>query len=284
MRGDIVMKDPSLARVRDLIWRTPMERELLDGRALGCGSVGGANASFRSGFGEDDFYTAIHFGDNNAYHGHADMGTFVAEWKKRRFICDLGQDNYNVKGDYRNTYRYRAEGHNTLVINLSTGRDQEQFAECLINRFNDGTVGEAYAVCDMSAAYFGKQVIRGMRMTEDHKWAIIRDEFVLNDGDVGYWFAHTKADVELVNENKGAVLTIDGESLYLAILGEGEFEVKAAEHMCKEIYLPDQYDNSGFRKLAVKFDKTGSLAVAITPMYDGKLPNELPCDKEIASW
>ena len=284
MRGDVVIENPSLARVRDIIWRKPMERKLLGGRALACGSVGGANASFRSGFMKDDFYTAIHFGDNNAYHGHADMGTFVAEWRGRRFVADLGQDNYNVQGDYRNTYRYRAEGHNTLVINPSTGRDQEQFSECLIERFNDGTDGEAYAVCDMSAAYFGKHVVRGMRMTEDNKWAILRDEFTLDEGDVGYWFAHTKADIDIVNCGKGAVLTIDGESLYLAILGEGEFEARAAEHMCKEIYLPDQYDNSDYRKLSVRFDKSGSLSVAITPMYDGKVPTELPCDKEISAW
>ena len=284
MRGDIVTKDPSLARVRDLIWRTPMERKLLDGRALGCGSVGGANASFRSGFDEDDFYTAIHFGDNNAYHGHADMGTFVAEWKKRRFLSDLGQDNYNVKGNYHNTYRYRAEGHNTLVINPSAGPDQELNSFCLIDRFNDGTEGEAYAVCDISAAYFGKKVVRGMRMTADKKWSIVRDEFTLDEGDVGYWFAHTKADIELVNGGKGAVLTMDGESLYLAILGEGVFENRAAEVMCKEIYLPDQYDNSAYRKLAVKFDKSGSLAVAIAPMYDGKIPTELPENNKIADW
>ena len=284
MRADIVIENPSFARVRDIIWRTPMERKLLDGRALACGSVGGANASFRSGFSVDDFYTAIHFGDNNAYHGHADMGTFVAEWKKRRFLSDLGQDNYNVKGDYRNTYRYRAEGHNTLVINPSTGRDQEQFSECLIERFNDGTYGEAYAVCDMSAAYFGKRVVRGMRMTKDLRWSVVRDEFTLDEGDFGYWFAHTKADIDIVNGGKGAVLTMDGESLYLAILGEGEFEVKPAAHLCESLYLPDQYDNSDYRKLSVRFDKSGSISVAITPMYGGEIPEELPEDKAIAEW
>ena len=93
-----------------------------------------------------------------------------------------------------------------------------------------------------------------------------------------------RADVEIVNSGKGAVLTMDGESLYLALLGEGVFEVKAAEHMCKEIYLPDQYDNSNYRKLVVEFNKSGSIAVAITPMFDGKIPAILPTDKAISEW
>ena len=100
MRKEEILRDPSLAGACDLFWYIPTESVGLEGRPMGFGSVGGDNASFRSGFDRDDFYAAIHFGDNDAYHGHADMGNFVVEWKQRRFLCDLGQDNYNV-ANYR---------------------------------------------------------------------------------------------------------------------------------------------------------------------------------------
>lgn len=284
MRADEIRKNPSIAGARDLFWYVPTERVGLDAVPLGFGSVGGDNASFRRGFDENDFYAAIHFGDNNAYHGHADMGTFVVEWNKKRFICDLGQDNYNVKGSYRFTYRYRAEGHNTLVINPSDGPDQEQMSSCYVSRFSDGTDGEAYAISDMSDAYFGKRVVRGMRMTEDKKWVIVRDEISIDSSDAGYWFAHTRADVELLDGGKAATLTIDGDRIYMAILSGGEFEVMPAKHLYEGHYLPDQYDNSEFKKLAIRFTGSKDISVAITTVDDGVLPISLPTDKSIGLW
>lgn len=284
MRADEIRKDPSIARVRDAFWYLPTERVGLENHPAGFGSVGGANASFRSGFCENDFYAAIHFGDNDAYHGHADMGTFVVEWNKKRFICDLGQDNYNVKGSYRLAYRYRAEGHNTLVINPSEGPDQKQVSVCNISRFSDGTNGDAYAVTDMTDAYFGKSVLRGMRMTADRKWVIVRDEINIDSSDVGYWFAHTKASVEILDGGKTATLEIDGDKLYLTVLSGGRFEFMPAKHLCEKIVQPDQYDNSEFGKLAIRFMGSTDISVAITTVNGGILPTELPEDKSIELW
>ena len=283
MRAEVIEKDPSIARVRDLIWYVPTEHVSLEGRPMGFGSVGGDNAAFRSGFGEDDFYAAIHFGANDAYHGHADMGTFIAEWKKKRFLCDLGQDNYNVK-NYRHAYRYRAEGHNTLVINPGEGPDQELHSVCTVERFSDGSNGHGYAVSDISAAYFGKKVVRGMRMTEDKKWVIVRDEFSISDDDKGLWFAHTRADITIIKEGKGAILADGGDKMYLAILGEGSFDIMPAEQMLEGHRQIDQFDNSSYRKLVIGFSGEGSVSVAITPLYDGEVPSVLPDDISISEW
>ena len=283
MRKEELIKDPSRASVCDLLWYVPTESVGLEGRALGFGSVGGDNASFRAGFGVDDFYAAIHFGDNDAYHGHADMGNFVVEWKKQRFLCDLGQDNYNV-GRYRIAYRYRAEGHNTIVINPGEGMDQEQRSVCHVDRFSDGTDGEAYAISDVSAAYFGKNAFRGMRMTEVHKWVVVRDELKLDEGDFGYWFAHTRGNVTVLNDGKRAEIELGGEKLCLVILGEGSFEVMEAKHLFEGHYQPDQRDNSEVRKLAIRFFGSTDISVAIAPMEDGKAPEVLPVDKPFSQW
>ena len=284
MRKEEILRDPSLAGACDLFWYIPTESVGLDGRPMGFGSVGGDNASFRTGFDVDDLYAAIHFGDNDAYHGHADMGNFVVEWKQKRFLCDLGQDNYNVK-NYRIAYRYRAEGHNTLVINPDDGADQVLSSICHVDRFNDGADGDAYAISDMSAAYAGdKQVVRGMRMTADKKWIIVRDEMKLDEGDVGYWFAHTRGKINVSDDGKSATIEMDGEKLYFALLGDGVFEVMEAKHLYDGHYQHDQRDNSDVTKLTVRFSGSTDLSVAITPMEGGVAPTELPLDKALAEW
>jgi hypothetical protein len=284
MRKEEIIKDPSIARVRDLFWYVPTESVKLDGMALGFGSVGGDNASFRSGFDVDDLYAAIHFGDNDAYHAHLDMGSFVVEWKKQRFLCDLGQDNYNVK-KYAHAYRYRAEGHNTLVINPGEGLDQERCSICKVDRFSDGTDGAAYAISDISATYPGKGVMRGMMMTEDKKWIIVRDELKLDSLDTGWWFAHTRGTVTVLEDGKSAVIEQQGEKMYLAILGDGCFTVMEAKHLFDGHYQQDQYDNSEYRKLAIAFDGSRTeITVAITPMQNGEIPTTLPKVKALSEW
>jgi len=284
MRKEAVIADPTRARVRDLFWYVPTESVGLQNVTLGFGSVGGDNASFRAGVDFDDFYAAIHFGDNDAYHAHLDMGNFVVEWKKQRFICDLGQDNYNVK-NYRNAYRYRAEGHNTIIINPADGPDQERFSVCKVDRFADGTDGAAYAISDMSATYPGRRVARGMMMSEDKKWIVVRDELSLESLDTGWWFAHTRGEITLLDGGKRAVIEMGGEKLLLAILGEGSFTVMAAKHLRDDLAEEDQYDNSNCRKLAISFDgKATEITVAIAPMENGEVPTELPEVKPLSAW
>ena len=283
MRKEEIIKNPSIATVCDLFWYIPVQSVGLDGRPIGFGSVGGDNASFRTGFDVDDFYAAIHFGDNDAYHGHADMGNFVVEWKKHRFLCDLGQDNYNVER-YRFTYRYRAEGHNTLVINPDDGMDQELRSICHVDRFSDGSDGDAYAISDISAAYFGKQVVRGMKMTADRKWLIVRDELQLDENDAGYWFAHTRGNINVAEDGKSATIEMGGDKLYFVILGEGSFTVMPALHLFEGHNQEGQRDNSDVTKLSVAFKGTTNIAVAITPLYDGNMPESFPEDKPLAEW
>ena len=283
MRKEAIIKDPSIAGVRDLFWYLPTESVGLEGIPMGCGSVGGDNASFRAGLDEDDLYAGIHFGDNDAYHGHADMGNFVVEWKKHRFFCDLGQDNYNVPR-YRFSYRYRAEGHNTLVINPGDGMDQLQSAVCRVDRFSDGSEGDAYAISDISAAYFGKSVVRGMKMTEDKKWLIVRDELKLDEGDAGYWFAHTRGKITLLDGGKRATVDMDGDKLLVVLLEGGCFETMPAVHLYDGHNQEGERDNSDVTRLAVRFSGSTTLSVAISPMINGETPESLPADKALAEW
>lgn len=284
MRRQVITRGLHVASAYDLVWYRPCEEASLEGLPLGFGSVGGDNAAVRAGFGEGDLYGAIHFGENDAYHGHADTGNFVIEWKGRRFLCDLGQDNYNVK-NYRNAYRYRAEGHNTLVINPADAPDQNIRAITKIDRFSDGEDGEAYAIADMSDVYFGKGVKRGLKMTADKKWIVVRDELKLDKTDTGFWFAHTKGKITVAPDGRSAEIEMDGEKLLAYIIGgDGSFSVMPCVHLFEGHVQKDQRDNSEFSKLAIAFDGAQTaLAVAFTP-FEGEMPSTLPENTALSEW
>lgn len=286
MRIEVLRKNPEIMDIRDVLHYRPTEEKSMDCVPLDAGSVGGTNASFRSGWTDQDLYAGIHFGDNNAYHRHEDMGTFCVEYKHRRFFRELAADNYNVD-EYIKCYRYRAEGHNTICINLSPDPIQERYSECYINTFRPGTATEdAIAVCDMTAAYFGKSVVRGMRMPSDRSAIIIQDELNLEPTDTGYWFGHTQAEIELSEDKKSAILTLDGERLWVGILAGGEFEVMPAELLFLEIKQEGARDNSDTQKLAIRFGgDTKCVSVAIMPLEDGeKMPKNIPALKPISEW
>ena len=285
MRADVLRADPSLVEPYDLLWYMPCEAKYLGNDIpLAFGSVGGDNASLRAGFGVGDLYAAIHFGENDAYHGHADTGTFVVEWHEKRFVCDLGADNYNIK--YKHAYRYRAEGHNTLVINPSEKDDQNIRAYTRIERFEDATDKDGYAIADMTDVYFGTPVVRGLRMTkvDGVDWVTVRDEVKLTKCDTGLWFAHTTGEIELSDDKKSAIITIDGESMLAVSLTGQTFEVRPCELMHAEHNQKGQYDNSGFKKLAITFgaDDT-AIEVAFRPIENDDEVN-VPDVKPLSDW
>ncbi len=283
IRAELLRKNPRHINPRDIIYYTPLAGDCGE-LPLDCGSVGGTNASFRSGWGEDDLFAAIHFGKNNVCHAHLDMGTFVVEWGGKRFICDLGGDNYNVP-DYSLAYRYRAEGHNTVVINPPKKFEQVRACESYISVYRSDVEGDSFAVCDMSVAYEGKRVVRGMKMTSERGAVIVRDELVLDPCDTVYWFAHTRAKVTLSENRRSAVLDVDGVRMWAGLLADGEFSVMPAEHLDPAMLQPTQNDNSAVRKLAIKLCGSANISVCFIPLMDGERePGGIPEDKELALW
>ena len=107
----------------------------------------------------------------------------------------------------------------------------------------------------------------------------------LDATDTGWWFAHTRGNVALLDSGKSAVIEQEGEKLFLTVLGKGEFTVMEAKHLNEAHYQPDQYDNSKYSKLAVKFDGSFTeLTVAIAPMENGERPENTPEVNELAAW
>ena len=255
------------------------------------------NAAFRSSWGEDDIFTAIHFGKNNAYHGHLDMGTFILNVGSVRFIHDFAPDNYNLR-PYAGTYRYRAEGHSTLVINPSQEHDQYPRAKATLGRVN-AEESAPFAIANMSEAFPEKEAIRGLKLIADQKTVILQDELRVLPEDKVVWAAQTSAVVTLAEDGKSAVLEKDGKRLYAALLSEDlalTVRDAAPTELSPEV-LPaasegsgeskGQAVNTGCSKLVI--EATGkdahTIAVAFLPLADGMdAPEALPALKKLALW
>ncbi len=284
MRSEYLTKYPSETSVLDLLWYKPTESKNIAPLPLDFGEVGATNAAFRSDWTEESLYGAIHFGKNDVCHGHADNGSFIIEHGGKRFVSDLGSDEYNVK-NYRRVYRYRAEGHNTIVINPNEDCGQDNACECYIERFVKEGEGGSFAVCDISSAYPGRQVLRGMMMTKARDAIVICDEMTLDSDDTYYWFAHTKADVAICDDGASAILTIDGVRLWVGVLSGARLEVGAADYLLPGMVQEGQLDNSKYSRLYIRGKGSVRLTVAFMPLADGKdVPDNIPEVKSISEW
>ena len=253
------------------------------------GEVGASNASFRNTWEESGIVTALHAGENvYKYHGHYDLGTFYLESNGARFFTDLGNENYELE-NRQYSYRIRAEGHNTLVINPSQELDQQEGAECLITEFASGN--EAYAVADLTAAYEpsgAESVVRGLKMIKDKECVIIQDEISMDAPGEIYWFAHTKGEIALADDGRSAVVTVGSEKMWVGLISDGStFKVMNAELLPTSLPVPNQTDNSEYRKLAVHLTNTKdtTISVACIPLKAGEAkPSWIPSVKAISEW
>ena len=262
---------------------------------LGFGRVGADNATFRTNTGSDALFAGIHFAKNNAYHGHHDMGTFILNIGDKRFFVDLGSDNYNLK-PYRGCYRFRAEGHNTVIFNPAPENDQLWEAPCTTNRFVD-TAEYGFAIADMSGAYSERTVVRGMRMDRVNDSVLIQDEIECKAEDLIRWSAHTPAAVTVAEDGKSAVLDIDGTKLLAELLTDGKIEVclgRADENSpivqpAPREHNPEpapQKDNEGISRLTVYLSgkEKYRLAMRFTALHEGKEVAEVQTVTPLALW
>jgi hypothetical protein len=138
-------------------------------------------------------------------HTQADAGSFVVDGARRRWVIDLGSDDYDLPGyfdpgaDNRSGprwryYRTHAAGHNTLVVD---GLNQVPNARTPIL----GSCVEddcKWVVFDLSAAY-GKpahSIRRGAALIG--RQVVIQDEIDPEISDNVIWAIHTSADPDSV--------------------------------------------------------------------------------------
>lgn len=231
-------------------------------------------ASFRSAWG-DRLATFLGFkaGNNMVTHTHLDRGSFVLDTLGQRWAMDLGADNYNLPGYWTNRwvfYRTRAEGHNTLVINPDAEADQFPDATTQIIRFQPNPP-RAFAIADLTSAYkkHAHKVWRGMAFLDNPSAVLVQDEIQADKPVEVWWFMHTKAQVQLSENGRKAILTQGSAKLQMQLLSppEAAFTVMAAQPLPTSPNPVGQARNEGIRKVAIHLQNVvdEKLVVVLAP-------------------
>ncbi len=226
--------------------------------------------TMRSSNNDDAMYVGFHNGNNTDSHSHYDKGGFIIDSQGERFIMDLGYDDYNLPGRTYDRYRYRAEGHNTLVFNPDGEYDQKA-ASAKIIKYESKPKG-AYAIADLTNIYSDdvETARRGIMLNEGRNAVTVEDEITMKQSGEVWWFAHTDAEIELNPCGKTAVLTKDGKKMKVQILSEGTFEVMDAKPLPSSPEIEGQNENDGIKKLAIHLNdfKEGRIIVGFSNYYD----------------
>ena len=254
----------------DLIWYDAKLANTPETTApLGVYYRGTELVSMRSSWTDNNaWYIGLKGGDNLVSHGHFDLGSFVFDAYGKRFVSDVGADNYSAPG-YMSALRYtfyrtRAEGHNTLVINPNSDDDQVSDATAKVIKFN--TTGKTtYAVMDLTKAYAPSttSTLRGMALVNGNI-LVINDEIKVKDKSELYWFMHTSAKIKVAADGKTAQMTIDGKSVVAEIVypAIAKFTVMDAVPL-KTSPKAANSPNTGIKKLTIHLTNTGNTNIVV---------------------
>lgn len=181
-------------------------------------------------------------------HGQFDLGSFILEAQGVRWIIDLGRDDYNLPGYFNQApdgqrwtyYRIRAEGHNTLVFDPDGGLDQPLDATATLD------VNPNTALIGLTHTY-GRPVVRRITLDPDADSVQIVDTIGGDSEAEVWWFAHTRAKVELRNDDRTALLEQDGKRMVVELIdpADAHFTVMDARPLPTSPDPPGQNPNNG---------------------------------------
>jgi len=189
-----------------------------------------AVATFRTGWDPQDAFIAIKGGTAAASHGHMDVGAFVYDAHGLRWIYDLGSDNYNLPGYFREKrwtyFRLQNRSHNTLEINGKLQNTESQPCPLLSSTLTGNPLAASF---DLSGAYSdsAEKVIRSLQFDPLSGKATLDDQITRPTGPV-IWRAFTDADAEVKGDQvilrkKGSQITLKRTSK------EGEWSIGDAK-------------------------------------------------------
>lgn len=225
-------------------------------------------------------------GFNN--HAHFDLGSFILYDNGVKWFFDIGRDKaaYGNRGGFNREdfYAGRTEGHNALVINPSISPGQaKEGANTFISKISSSP-SESLLVADLEGAYKNfpdgeyyvpDQLVkyqRGVRLFDQRRKILIRDEIEALEDSEMYWFGHTVAQIEILDEGKKARLTYEDKVLYayLQSPAEATFSSMPAAPLDTSKQLDFQNNYSWLNKLTVHIEnmKKGVIEIVMIPAYE----------------
>ena len=207
-------------------------------------------AMLRSAWHDDQaVFVGVKGGTPQASHGHMDVGSFVVEALGRRWIHDLGGDDYNLPGYFGgsrwNYFRLNARSHNVILIG-----DEMQNPRCEPCRIVAVQVDRPpyFVRLDLTPAYMlgskrlASAVTREVSFDPATKEIRIRDAIAEPAGRVRW---QCVIDTQPVLSGNRAVLTDNGQSLEIEISPkEAVWQVESAAPPTAE-----ERKNDGFQLL-----------------------------------
>jgi len=217
-----------------------------------------ATAVFRSSWKADASWLAIKGGTPHGGHGHMDVGSFCYDAHGTRWIHDMGGDNYNMPGYFKDQrfsyYRLQNRSHNTLEIN--GGLQVDDCKPCPITASD--VRKNPHATFNLTGAYAGQaqQVTRTATFDPQSGTAVIRDEIIKPKGEV-VWRIITDARCE-VREDK-VVLLKGKETVELERLSKtGAWSVSPASPP-QEI----ENDNEGYSSVSLTVPAADAITIEV---------------------
>ncbi|MFE7064352.1 discoidin domain-containing protein [Sutcliffiella sp. NPDC057660] len=238
------------------------------------------------------------FNDTLLSHHDLDAGSFVFDGLGTRWAMDLGNESYSLPGfwDYKNTrwsyYRKTAEGHNTLVVNPKENpimQQQHDAKAMLIN--SESKPQGSFGILDLTERHPNDAVSmkRGMMLSNQRREVILQDEMKFMKPSELYWFMHTQADIEIIEDGKAAILSQEDKKLYVMMLNAPELAVFSemnAEPLPTSPNPDGQTPNHGVRKLAVHMTdiEEATLSIWMVPLWEGEELPDAPSFAPLTQW
>ncbi|MBE6790879.1 MAG: DUF4962 domain-containing protein [Ruminococcaceae bacterium] len=220
----------------------------------------------------DAVYAAIKGGYNYINHGDLDIGTFVYDALGERWAEELGPGSYDADGYFFGlpaggrwkNYCKRAEGQNTLVINPElTVDDQYALARASFSSFEESIDG-GNAALDMTDAYsmsMAKSVIREFELFDNRTSLKISDKISCRIKSEIYWFMHTKAEIEISEDGRSAILSKNGKQIKASLSADGVFSVMKAEKLTGKYEYDTDYED--IKKLTVHLEDVTNAEITV---------------------
>ncbi len=268
-------------------------------------------ATMRTGWEKSDTSVIFHGGGNNDGHGHLDVGTFQFDMLGERWADELPKEDYNLTGygaynkndavaghpygshDY---YRNKAEGHNVVIAGLGTTRyDMVKTAKAPIVKHSFGDT-MSYAIMELTQSNENYDcAVRGVQLDKVQNHIIVQDNFKAKTPMEFWWSMITKADIELSEDGRSAILSKNNKRVWASIISEGDekFQVLDAKPM-REYTIdgiafppPLQTANDGYRKLAIQNESTDhfKMTVVFKPLIgEETTPSMIPENVPMEQW
>ncbi len=215
---------------------------------------GGREVLLRSGWGTGDACVAIHGGSvTGDGHGHEDVGDIQFDMLGYRWGTAIAKESYNLRGygfygtrdgfpptgyNGRDYYRDNAEGHNVVIANMGASRNLMPSVGVGQSEFFNMQFGKtmSFAMLDVTNTnVIYEKGIRGIKLDKIQNEITIRDEFKAKEETDFWWFMHTEAEVEVLEDGKSAILSTNNgaKRIWAGLLTEGDekFQVMEAKAM-----------------------------------------------------